>query len=333
MRTLRLTVVLAAILTVVAAGQVQGQVSIGAVQALYIQPGARPAGMGDCFVAIADDATACYWNPAGLAYLPSKTNISLMHSELVPDWGDVYFEYAAAAWRVEGLGTIGATITYLTYGEQPETEPDPQSGDVVVLGTFSSYELIASGAFGTTIGENIAVGLNLKFAYVDLASGSQRFENEGTGVTFAGDVGALLRTSGGRLTLGGAVQHIGPRIAYTDEPQSDPLPRNAKLGIAYRVLDDEMNRFTVSAEYNKSLVIYEDFFDQTTGVTLSAGAEYQYYDLLSLRSGYIYDKDGEVKGLSYGFGIKYGSLVFDWASVPQAEGLTRPFRFSFSGFF
>ncbi len=40
------------------------QVSIGGAQSLYIQPGARPAGMGDCYVAIADDATACFWNLA-----------------------------------------------------------------------------------------------------------------------------------------------------------------------------------------------------------------------------------------------------------------------------
>ncbi len=45
------------------------QVSIGGAQSLYIHPGARPAGMGDAFVSISDDATACWWNPAGLAFL------------------------------------------------------------------------------------------------------------------------------------------------------------------------------------------------------------------------------------------------------------------------
>jgi len=67
------------------------QVSIGGAQSLYIQPGARPAGMGDCFVAIADDATACFWNPAGLAFLESRHNFALMHTRLVPDWEDVYY--------------------------------------------------------------------------------------------------------------------------------------------------------------------------------------------------------------------------------------------------
>lgn len=40
--------------------------------ALYLRvaPGARPGGMGEAFVSIADDATATYWNPAGLGNAP-----------------------------------------------------------------------------------------------------------------------------------------------------------------------------------------------------------------------------------------------------------------------
>ena len=35
---------------------------------LMINPGARQGGMGEAGVALADDANAVYWNPAGLAY-------------------------------------------------------------------------------------------------------------------------------------------------------------------------------------------------------------------------------------------------------------------------
>lgn len=35
---------------------------------IFIQPGARAAGYGQAFTAVADDLTAIFWNPAGLAY-------------------------------------------------------------------------------------------------------------------------------------------------------------------------------------------------------------------------------------------------------------------------
>ena len=47
---------------------------------LKIEPGARAIGMGGAFVGVADDATAPYWNPAGMVYLPYK-EVLAQHSE------------------------------------------------------------------------------------------------------------------------------------------------------------------------------------------------------------------------------------------------------------
>lgn len=306
------------------------QVSIGGAQSLYIQPGARPAGMGDCYVAVAEDASAVSWNPAGLAFIENEYNVTLMHTQLVPDWDDVYYEYAAYAQRVEGLGTIGASLIYLTYGEQIATDPDSPDP----IGTFSSYEIIPSVAYGTLLTDNLALGLNLKFVYVNLAPAQYtQDQQKGAGTTFAADLGVLYRVWDGKLRLGGALQHIGPRIAYIDEEQSDPLPRNLKAGASYMLISDEMNKIMVCVDYNKSLVIIEDIMDQSTGVILNLGAEYRYYNLLSLRAGYVYDEDGEVKDFAFGMGLKYRNFAFDLANVPQAEGLKRPFRFSLTATF
>jgi hypothetical protein len=319
-----------ALLLLALAAPVAAQVSMGGAQSLYIHPGGRPAGMGDAFVSISDDATACWWNPAGLAFLESTYNVSLMHSRLVPDWDDVYYEYAAYAQKIEGLGTIAGSLIYLTYGEQQATTPD----DPEPYRTFRSYEVIPSVAYGAAIGDNVGVGINLKFVYVDLAPEGVTIEGkQGAGATFAADFGALWRLMDGRWRVGGAIQHVGPKIAYIDEEQKDPLPRNLKVGTSYKILDDEMNELTVSADYNKSLIIIEDFADQSLGVVLNFGAEYRYYDLLALRGGYVYDEDGQIKDFAFGIGLSYRSFAFDIASVPQAEGLKRPFRFSLTAAF
>jgi hypothetical protein len=321
---------LAVVILAAVAAPVMAQVSIGGAQSLYIHPGARPAGMGDAYVSIADDATAIWWNPAALAFLEYPYNVSLMHSQLVPDWEDVYYEYAAYAQRVEGLGTVGASIIYLTYGEQYAThadDPEPYS-------KFRSYEVIPSVAYGAALSDNLSLGVNLKFVYVDLAPASATVENKkGSGTTFAADLGVLWRGMDDRWRVGANLQHVGPRIAYIDEEQSDPLPRNLKVGTSYKLVSDEMNELTVSADYNKSLVIVEDIADQSLGVILNAGVEYRYYDLFALRAGYVYDEDGEIKDFSFGMGLKYRTFSFDVANVPQAEGLTRPFRFSLTAAF
>ena len=320
----------ALLLIALAAAPAAAQVSIGGAQSLYIHPGARPAGMGDAFVSISNDATACWWNPAGLAFLEETYNVSLMHSRLVPDWEDVYYEYAAYAQKIEGLGTIAGSIIYLTYGEQQATTPD----DPVPYTTFRSYEVIPSVAYGATIGDNIGIGINLKFVYVDLAPAGVTVEGKaGSGTTFAADFGALWRLMDGRWNVGGALQHVGPKIAYIDEEQKDPLPRNLKLGTSYKILDDEMNELTVSVDYNKSMVIVEDIVDPSLGVVLNFGAEYRYYDLFALRGGYVYDDDGEIKDFAFGMGLNYRNFAFDIANVPQAEGLKRPFRFSLTAAF
>ncbi len=62
--------ILALLLVVGAASESFANISNAAVLFLRIAPGSRPAGMGDAFVAIADDATATHWNPAGLGAYP-----------------------------------------------------------------------------------------------------------------------------------------------------------------------------------------------------------------------------------------------------------------------
>ena len=116
-------------------------VSEAAVLFLLISPGARAAGMGEAFVGVADDATAAFWNPAGLAYQKGR-ELTLMHANWLPQFGsDLFYDFGAYRQSVEGIGTFGVNVTYLNLGKQyytDETGPD-------ILGEFSSYEFAISG--------------------------------------------------------------------------------------------------------------------------------------------------------------------------------------------
>ncbi|HEX7880940.1 MAG TPA: hypothetical protein VF720_16125, partial [Candidatus Eisenbacteria bacterium] len=65
-------------------------------------------------------------------------------------------------------------------------------------------------------------------------------------------------------------------------------------------------------------------------VFLNGGVEYSYNKLISLRTGYIFDDPGEIKDFTFGLGVAYKALSFDYASIPQFEELDRVSKFSLS---
>ena len=103
---------------------------------LTISPGARPTGMGDSFVAISDDATASWWNPAGLAR-QSGRELTFMHANWLPGFNlnDMYYDFLAYKQEIPGLGVIGGNITYFYLGEQTKTDEYGTE-----QGTFKTYE-------------------------------------------------------------------------------------------------------------------------------------------------------------------------------------------------
>jgi len=317
------------------AGSAEAQGTAGAYS-LQIPPGARAEGMGRSFTAIADDAFAPWWNPGGLAFIDGK-QAALMHTKLVPDLADdVYFEYLSYAQHLSGWGGIAATITYLSYGESQAT--DGGSGD---LGTFSSWEMAPSIAIGTSITDDLGLGANLKYVYLDLAPAlSSTSGQAGKGSTFAVDLGALYRIPGAPVNLALVLQNLGPDIALVDEEQADPLPRTLRFGAAWQVVNKPTHSLIAAIDVDKSLLgdqggappdtnFTPTWFDDNE-VLLNGGVEYSYSKLISLRLGYIFDDPGEIKDFTYGLGVAYKSLSFDYASIPQFEELDRVSKFSLS---
>ena len=79
---------------------------------LLIAPGARAGGMGEAQVAVADDAYASYWNPAGLGFLDG-TELAMMHVNWLPGLADdLYYEFLAFRRHYPTLGTIGGHIIF-----------------------------------------------------------------------------------------------------------------------------------------------------------------------------------------------------------------------------
>jgi long-subunit fatty acid transport protein len=300
------------------AGTAHAQAEAGA-QSLLIAPGARSDGMGRAYVAVASDANAVWWNPGALAFTTGH-DISSMYTKLVPDLADdVFFSYTSYAQHVEGWGGIGFSLGYLSYGKSIATDVDGNE-----LGTFTSYELAPTLAYGTELMKDMGFGVALKLVRVDLAPADKTQDRAaGRGTTFAADIGGLYKLPKIKSSVGLAIQNLGPNIAYIDQDQSDPLGRNAKLGVAVTPLETEAYRVLVTADVNKSLLSNGAWIE-------NGGGEFEFNRLLALRAGYIYDPRGTVKDLTYGLGLNYRGIRIDYASVPQSEFLSRVNRFSAS---
>lgn len=324
-------------------------------QSLSVQPSARSAGMADCTMAVLDDASASSWNPGGMAFMQGDISIAGVYSQLVPDWDDVYYKYGAAAVRVGEIAVVAASVTHLSYGEQQATTPD----DPDPFMTFESYEIIPSLALAVAVGENVGVGVNLKHAKVHLAPAEATVDGEKiAGTALAADVGVEWRAGYdlGDLDLllraAGVIQHLGPDLEYIDEEQRSRLPNDAKLGASGQLSYGEVGHALLCWQYEKSLV---GGFDNDRSGVVGFGGELQLSmlgltsqmegggssgtrDILTGRIGYVDDEDGQIEGMSYGFGVGVEVddkvlLSLDFAKVPQAEGLTEPWRIGGSGWF
>ena len=294
------------------------------VPSLIIPPGARANGLGEAYVAVAEDATAAWWNVGALAFIPNN-NLAFMHSQLVPDLAtDVYYEFLGYSHELKGIGVFGLSIVYLTYGTSLAI--DDQN---VPLGEFTSWEGSFTGSFATNLGKNLGVGLSMKFIRVDYAPDFVTLEKEnGAGSSFAVDTGILWKLPSKRLNFGFSLVNMGPNIAFIDREQSDPLPFTARGGLGWTAVSDEVSNLLLSFDIEQSLVWLIDGGNRRSEIW-HAGTEYRYVNLISGRAGYIYDQDGDFSAPTWGLGFIYkDKLSLDYANVPQASELNRVHRWS-----
>jgi len=316
-------------------------ISESAVLFLLISPGARASGMGEAFVALADDATATYWNPAGLAFQEGR-ELSLMHAKWLPGLvDDMYYDFLCYRQYFESLGgTLGANITYLNMGEQVWMGEGPEDR----LGTFYSYDFAFSISYATKLSQNLGLGVTMRFIQSLLAPDWVKVVGEkgtGSGNAFSVDVGVLYKMPFiPGLSFGANISNMGPKITYVDADQADPIPTNLKIGFAYKVIDMEYNRLTLTMDTNKMLIVKKSgdepadpwskaiftawsdgsMSEQMKRLISSVGMEYVYNNMISLRAGYYYDETGQVKFPSFGAGLQYMTYRFDFAYVAAEQG-------------
>src|SRR5712691_3342458 len=134
-----------------------------AAEFLKIPVGARAVGMGGAFAAVANDATAPFWNPAGMVYLPYKETF-LQHAEqfgslVNHNFGSAVFPMKASD---ERRSALGVALTWVGVDDIPIT---PRPG-----GLRPNIDFLDNGAdnalgvsYARQRGRHLAWGGTVKF--------------------------------------------------------------------------------------------------------------------------------------------------------------------------
>ncbi len=185
---------------------------------LKIAVGASPVGMGEAFVAVADDANTIFWNPAGLNNV-SQQEITAMHNEW---FEDIKYEFLRYVQPTRKYGNFGIGFILLHMGKitgAREDEPGLYAGEGEA---FSVSDRSLFLAYGREITNDISGGISLKIIQQINA------DARSTGIAF--DLGCLYKMPVHNLMAGLNIQNIGPAIKI--ERERFALPFNIKLGLS-----------------------------------------------------------------------------------------------------
>jgi len=313
--------------------------SRAAANFLLFQPSARSAGMGEAFVAIADDANATYYNPAALANNSGRNLSTTLYKPVPALANDIFSSFVAYTQNFKSMGNLGFSLVYTSLGEQFRT--DDQGNN---LGTFNSFGLALGTSYGTKLTKTVAIGVTVKLVHENLADiGAGEEQGKGSATTFAGDIGMMWEASD-RLTLAWVLRNVGPNMTFIDDDQSDPLPQNLTVGFAYKAYQKGNSTVLFTTDIYKPLAD-EGFFSFISGwadspiseelddIDYHTGAEWSYSlsedSAFALRAGYTHDQDGKRRDPTFGLGLSYNWATFDLSYFADNGAARRnSFRFS-----
>ncbi len=247
-------------------------------QSLKIGVGARAAAMGDAYTAISDDATAVYWNPAGIARL-SGQSITLNHAS----WpANILFDQGAYVFNIKWIpGMLGVNVRALTMSRDiVRTTYQPEgTGE-----TFDAGEWAYGLTYARALTDKFSAGISLNYVQTGLD------DVKGSSTTF--DFGTLYDVGVLGAKIGMSIQNVGSDMTFIDEKVK--MPVFFRVGGSFDVLQMGENRLLAAAEFTHP---------PDNSEKLNLGAEYSFHDYLFLRGGYKLNYDTE--GLCAGFGVKF----------------------------
>lgn len=201
--------------------------------------GARPLAMGGAFIAVADDASAVYWNPAGLARLGERqlALTSTLNNRNVFNYDD-FVAYVQPGSRP---GT-GAGFSFVTEhvgspeGAGASDGTGAAAGTIARVGAGADRETVYRGStwlvcsVARSVFRDLAVGANLRHeTHARRLPGAELVLGSRWGMDLA-----LLYRASPAISLGLLLQDSGLSPIRWEDGREEAVRVNVRPGLAYR---------------------------------------------------------------------------------------------------
>lgn len=300
---------------------------------MAIGVGGRALGMGSAQVAVVNDVTSGYWNPAGLAKM-NYPQVALMHDEQFA--GLVNYNFASVAIPYGKDMSFGISAIRLSVDGIPDTRQaliDGRTGEVIFdisnpnaridpnkITEFSNTDWAFYGTFSKKQSDNFYWGANIKVISRSIA------EYSALGIGF--DVGALYEPVD-NLYLGANLMDITTTLVAWSGGSNELISPTAKLGVAYgfEFLGGRfLPAFDVDMRF-ENRQFASTFNVGPISIDARAGLEYSFRNMFMIRAGYT-----DVKQFTVGAGVKLPKLNIDYSyakfSGSEEENLGATHRIS-----
>lgn len=197
---------------------------------LSLGVGARALGMGGAFVGVADDATACFWNPSGLSLL-NRRELSFMHAEtfgslLNQDFLAFAFPLqedspsSAMAFSLQRLGGGGVKITDL----EKKGLDISDTNRVVLLREESHADYALYISYAQRVKPHLLGGASLKLIYRDVVTTSAL--GVGADLSFMAQPFSFL-------SIGVNLTDLTSSFLFYDNGTTETISPTTKMGLAF----------------------------------------------------------------------------------------------------
>ncbi|HUU29792.1 MAG TPA: PorV/PorQ family protein [archaeon] len=229
------------------AGRVSGLSGVGtkAAEFLTIPVGPRAVAMGGAYCAAADEITAIYWNPAGLAFLEEReVFLTVIERPL-----DIRYTCGAVAVPLaDGKFVLGAFLSVLSSGDQEiTTEFQPEGTGAY----YSAYSLSAGGAVAYNFSDRFSAGLVVKNVHEDIFGLTQDAVAFDMGTNYHEEfLGVPVRLAFTVRNLGTNMRFGGDKLRV-DVPAEDIYPGN-DVGRLPRLATRQTSSFELPTSFHVS---------------------------------------------------------------------------------
>jgi hypothetical protein len=294
---------------------------------MAIGVGGRALGLGGAYVALANDATAGYWNPAALARLNYPEAV-LMHDERFGNL--INYDFASIALPYGADASVGVSILRLGVDGIPDTRnawldangnrlfDDNNRPEYDKITYFNSADWAFYFSYAKRASDRFFYGGNVKIIRRDLA------EHSATGIGFDA---AILYTPFTDFFLGLNVQDVTTTFLGWSTGRNELITPTVKVGTAYFI---EL----LGGRFAPTLDVDVRFENRRFATSASAGPfsidphvglEFDYDRLVALRVGY-----NDIKQVTLGAGVHLNKLNIDYsfAHFSGTENLGNTHRIS-----